>query len=420
MTDVDVPLALYGRRVEVAVDGLPSAGPFDHTMAHDLDDYVTQRVPTAPVHEALAKRGRIEVHGVYPAHLPAVAARIGRGPVEPLGACELPGKTLNGVRPHLFWGRDAFGEGLLLVATPPGHDYVLHYASLILYLARQSTRHAEDRVRVWRYPDAERSVAQWTGLDTSVLRGANTVVFGKVELLCEALPRRGHELDRCVTPFYSCWTYTHGDRRVALLGVHFSYWGSIGGYLAARCAALGAEEILYVGKLGALTTPADIYGRLFVPSRYAVLHQLRVHAATSGPPNGLLERMPGLDTGLHVSVPTVMEEDYRQREVAAVLGAASIDNELAQMAVAVDEWNRRNDRTVRFSALHYASDYLRRADEVGWQVPFSLARGRTQDARRRRQAAELLVGDCLQDYLGSPRRARAVSIPAPLRLAVGS
>jgi hypothetical protein len=220
-----------------------------------------------------------------------------------------------------------------------------------------------------------------------------------VELLHELFHQQHRTVtSRAATPYYAASVYDFPGRRVALLGVHYSYWGSIGGHLAARCCDLGAREIFYVGKLGALTAPADLYSRIYVPSRHAILHGLRFVAAAA-PPNGLLERMPTLDSGLHVSVPTVLEESYPQRDVAAALGAATIDNELAQMAIAVDRWNTEHGGHVRFSGLHYATDYLRRKDEACRAMPHSLCSGRTLASLERRQAAERLIGDYLSAYL---------------------
>jgi len=286
--------------------------------------------------------------------------------------------------------------------VPPGRDYLRHFAALVAHVVGRHTRRP---VRTFSYPAAERSLPRWTELEADLLGGAGTVVFGKIELVGPALREAGlRAVQRRETDFYSAVTLAGPHARVTLLGVRFSYWGCIGGRLAARCCELGVREVLYVGKLGTLGTPAEVYGRLFVPSSYAVFDGLAVRTLSSGPPNGLLATVPTLETGLHVSVPTVLEEDYAQRELAATLGAATLDNELAQMAMAVHQHNAASARPpVRFSGLHYATDYLRRPVEAALPLPFSLATGRQAEARRRRAAAERLVGQCLCEHLiGDP------------------
>lgn len=375
-------------------------GSIDHTMADDLDSYVDQRVPAELIRDAVSQGTAIEIHGVYPSHFELVAHELGLLPQKSLGSHQLMGKILNGVRPEVFEVVDPYGKQLLCFAVPPGHDYVTHYASLVAHVVNRYTRRIDRHLQVWRYPVAEQEIADWTGLDKTVTNDADLIVFGKVELMDEVLIHAGYECsDHCSTEYYDSTTFRcPGARQVTLLGVRFSYWGSIGARLAQRCCALGAKEIIYIGKLGTLRKPEEIYNRLYVPSRYGLLTGLRLQQVSAGPPNGLLARLPSLDSGLHVSVPTVLEEDQSQRELARLLGASTMDNELAQMALAIHDWNVEHDTSVCFSGLHYATDYLRAKNELGTDIEFSLARGRTLAARRRRSRAELSISDCLIDY----------------------
>lgn len=397
----DCPLYAYAERQRVPLHHLPVSAPVDHTMAHDLDAYVAQRIPVAAVRAAARDHMGIEVHGVHPFHMPAVAERGGWRSLNFLGAPGRPGKRLNSVRPALFGGYDPFGSNRLIMAVPPGGDYLMHYGGLLRHLLRHETVRVNELLTVWRYPIAEETIAEWTGLDRNVLGGATTVVFGKVSEIARAMDAAVGPVAPTVFDHYTSWCYELGGRTVCLLGVHFSYWGSIAGKLATRCVNLGAVEILYAGKLGALTSPKDLYRRLFVPSRYAILAGSTVRTVTNGPPNGILAHHPDLDSGLHVSVPTVIEEDFHQREVAAALDAATIDNEISQMAAAIDDANLLRDKPVGFSALHYATDYLRRPNEVGRRVRHSLARGRKPGAVQRRWDVEAAVGSIITTYLAT-------------------
>ncbi|WP_131766601.1 hypothetical protein [Candidatus Protofrankia californiensis] len=402
-------LNMYSRRARYPMNRVPMARPSDHTMAEDLDPYVDQRVSTELIRGAVVRRVPIEVHGVYPAHFNLVATALGRRVQQSLGSNQQPDKILNGVRPELFKAHDPYGQELLCIAVPPGHDYVTHYASLVAHAMSRYTRPTGQLLRVWHYPDAEHAIAEWTGLNESLVNGAETVVLGKIELLSDILGSVGyHRIEHQATPYYDASTFSRPrGRRVTLLGVRFSYWGSIGGRLARQCCNLGAREIIYVGKLGTLDEPKDIYNRLFVPSRYGLLSGIRVRQVSDGPPNLLLDRVPALDSGLHVSVPTVLEEDHAQREVARLLGARTMDNELAQMALAVHEWNIDTGGSVSFSGLHYATDYLRCREETDVEVPYSLARGRSLEACRKRRRAERLIGYCLCSYFADKEVAAA-------------
>src|SRR3989344_4553422 len=68
---------------------------------------------------------------------------------------------------------------------------------------------------------------------------------------------------------------------------------------------------------------------------------------------------PEINSGYHVSVPTVLEEDYLQRKITVELGITSIDNEISQIAFAVSRFNKEYNKNPRFFALHFATDYLR-------------------------------------------------------------
>jgi hypothetical protein len=368
-------------------------------MADELDRYVSQRIPARTVARAVTAGVPVHVHGVYPTHLPA--ADLGYRSIT-----ALPGRTretaVNFIRPVVFSARERRSDRqCMLIAVPPGRDYLRHYASLVRYTIRRAGADEATMLAAWRYPDAETGLATWTGLDSDLLVTPATVVFGKIDLLEPELRRHGWQpIRKNVTQYYRLLEYSlPGRGSVALLGVNFSYWGSAAASLVVRCCELGAQDVLYVGKLGTLTSPADLYARLFVPSAYARLDHCNLDEISSGPPNGVLGRFPSLATGLHVSVPTVLEEDYAQRALAASLGAQTIDNELGQMALAVAAFNHRDQKRVSFSAIHYATDYLPPQPEVRPAARLSLANGRSPDAIRRRREVMRLVTDCLIEYL---------------------
>jgi hypothetical protein len=377
---------LYGHRLVVPDDAVPQASHPQHTMGSSINTYVAQRVPGALLDEALAQHRPIEVHGIYPDHMAHVRPR---SRLVHAGHAFAPTKTYNVVRPRFFVDGSGPGQGSpLLVAVPPGRDYVLHNASLIRHYV--TTRgHPADAVRaVVRYPAAESGIAAWSGLADFVEPG-DRVLMGYVgELLPLLLRGPARVVERRHNDCYGAVRLRLPDGgRLCLLGVRFSFWGCISARLAATCQALGVDEIVYAGKLGTLTAPADIYDRLFLPSAYLDYRVdrrtggrdgERLLARTAAPPNRLLEHAGELDSGVHMSVGTVLEEDVAQRMLADSYAVRSIDNEIAQMAWALAGGS--GARWTAFSALHFATDYLRRPGEQEPCGVYNLTNHRRRDA----------------------------------------
>lgn len=401
--EVGLPASLYVRQIPDSLS-VPYSRPYDHTMFRALDAYVEQRLPGAAVEEIVSEGGTVEVHGVYPTHLAAVAEDLGFrewAPIEFRPKRVL--KRFNCVRPSFSWARRDEGSLILVVTVVPGRDYCNHYATLIRHHMHRLTTRADNLIRLFRYPDAEKDLVQWTGLTSPLVERGDRVLIGYVEEVRTAIESHGgaeclgcHDND-----FYGACRYRLPDNTVLnLLGVKFCFWGSISEALASGLCANGCTEILYVGKLGALTKPEDVYSRIFCPSSYVLLDYAKILSGTAAPENAVLEMYPQLDSGCHVSVPTVLEEDYVQREVAAGLKAQSIDNEISQIARAVARHNTLHGRSTTFSALHIATDYVRRPRERALEVPFDLSKDRMEAVKRAKQRTiDELVTSYLLPYL---------------------
>jgi hypothetical protein len=359
-------------------------------MGSALDVYVAQRLPTRLLDSALAAGRSIEVHGIYPAHVPAL---VPGAALDDRGHAFRATKIFNRIRPHYFAAPPGRGPTAgsrdrrhrLIVAVPPGRDYVLHYASLVTHYLRAVDAPADALGAVVRYPEAEESIAAWTGLSQLVEPGDRVLIGYVQELVPLLVEAGGAVVEERDNDYYGAvrLRFPHARACVCALGVRFSFWGCIAGRLAVACQHAGAAEIVYAGKLGTLTAPGDIYGRLFVPSRYLHVGGAGEPAAPSpGPHNGLLERHPDLDTGVHMSVGTVIEEDTKQRLYADRFGVSSIDNEIAQIALALAR-PEGGGRTA-FSALHFATDYLRRGDEQPTADVYNLTNHRREDALGRK------------------------------------
>ena len=389
---------LYRRAVEVPAARIPTATHAEHTMGSAIDFYAAQRVPAAFLDMVVEAGYDIEVHGIFPDHLPALhpQARL----VHP-GHTFGPTKQYNLIRPRYFSlpaDAGAGGRPRVLVAVPPGRDYVLHNASLIRHYLGVRGHPAQALRAVVRYPDAEESIADWTGLDRLVGPG-DRIVMGYVNELAPLLLADGGEV--AGTEHNRCYGLTRldlpGGVRLCLLGVRFSFWGCIAGRLAAACQRLGAAEIVYAGKLGTLTEPADVYGRLFLPTAYLDHgRDRRILTAGQAPPNGLAACYPHLGSGMHMSVGTVLEEDVAQRAEADAHGVRSMDNEIAQMAHALAD--TAGPHRTAFSALHFATDYLRRPGEQEHRDIYNLTNHRRAGALRHKQQMISEVARLLRGY----------------------
>lgn len=381
-------LTIYSERLAVDPVEIPRATADQHTMGNAIDSYVRQRLPTRLLDEGAGVA--IEVHGIYPDHLPSAfpdAVLVNSGmPFR-------PDKQFNCVRPRYFLARHR-GRPRLIVAVPPGRDYVLHYASLLAhYVSLQQPASSTANVEaIFRYPEAEQSLAHWTDLERFV-QPQDRVLIGYVQELTSFFERTGATvLARTGNRYYGMTRLRIGDQIVCALGVRFSFWGCISAKLAARCQSLGARELIYVGKLGTLTAHDDLYRRLYVPSEFVHLDGAQRRVPFEPAPNRLLQSFPYLDSGVHMSVGTVLEESISQRHLAGILGVTSMDNEIAQIAVAL---SAPGAPPIAFSSVHFATDYLRRWGEPVRRQDLNLTNHRGSRARRRKRIILRRIGELL-------------------------
>ncbi|CAI7583170.1 unnamed protein product [Penicillium viridicatum] len=152
----------------------------------------------------------------------------------------------------------------------------------------------------------------------------------------------------------------------------------LSGRVVTQLAARRSRAICYVAKQGTLLSPDDIHCRIYSPTRYCDFDKGQAcwrgdeHPAL--PINPLSSRFPTLDRGLHVSTPTFVEQDVEFRTQLETHGAASIDNELAQMARALTDVHEESPSMSRIQLLPiiFITDHLRRPEELGMSLPFDL------------------------------------------------
>ncbi len=402
---------LYTSAYKVSYNQIPYTRELDHTMYKALDRYVAQKLPDREIEQALRSGETIEVHGIYPTHFRTVAGQLQLSQIDSVAFQHKKAMdSFNEVRPCFFRATRTNGQRVFVLAVIPGRDYVLHYASMVRHLVLQRyTMKVAERLLVFRYPLAEKHLPAWTGLDTTLIKPRDRVLLGYISALREHVEAGGQfpSLSRQENDYYGSFRYALPDGSVLnLLGVKFCFWGSISEILTSALCELGATEILYVAKLGALTGPGDLFTRIFCPSNYYILYHDQIAHAVGNLPNRILTRCPKLDSGAHVSVPTVLEEDYKQRQVAAELEAQSIDNEIAQMARAIDCFNRtRENPHVAFSAIHFATDYVRSLEDQLIATDHDLSKMRNPDALSKKERILARIWDeVLLPYFCSARK----------------
>jgi hypothetical protein len=394
---------VYALSLRETWHGLPQTRPIDHTMFQALDIYAKEKLPVGSIEKIVRAGGGIEIHGVYPQHFEQHAAGLGLTELAEVDFERKPkNKRFNWVRPKFFEARRGV-QPILAAAVIPGRDYFFHYATIVRHYLHALTADTGTPISLARYPTAERRLASWTELDERFVRPGDRVLLGYVEAIAGLLDERGagDRLDYQENDFYGSFRYRLRDGSILnLLGVKYSYWGSLSAALVEGLCQQGATEILYIAKLGTFSSPDHIYSRIFAPDSYYVLHHDVVIRKVPPPRNGVLERMPGLATGAHVSIPTVLEEDYKMRRAASEVGAQSIDNEISQMAEAIAVHNTVCGADVSFSALHMATDYIRDEHERTLSTRFDLGNDKTLGARaNKRDMIRRIADEALFPYL---------------------
>ncbi|CAL9329600.1 hypothetical protein SUDANB121_00054 [Nocardiopsis dassonvillei] len=244
-------------------------------------------------------------------------------------------KLFNWQRPTAQVDGDA-----LVIRCFPGHDYVQHYGLILAtYLAMADRRH-DHITYAFPHPAACRSAVDRVDLDVD---GALVVVGWGLEHLA---------------PGRTGWTYGHGyawqsasvhGRRVVYLGFLHSIWGDVAGRVVARLAALGARDVVYVGKVGALD-PSVVPNTALATGSVSLVEGTPVAWRDFFGPTAVSQ--PEVRTGVHVTSPSVLLEGNRW--LAANAQHAFVDPEIGPMGQAAAAAG------IGFGYLHVISNNLAR------------------------------------------------------------
>ncbi|MFC5188043.1 hypothetical protein [Actinomadura harenae] len=267
---------------------------------------------------------------------------------------EKTGKLFNVERPTVTaHGRD------LVVKAFPGADYVQHYALITAtYLAM--TGRPADTV-TYQPPDQRACRTALDALDLALDGELVIVGWGLTHL----------------APPGGVWTHGPGyawqraqvaGRHVVYLGFLHSIWGDVAGRVVARLAELGAGDVVYVGKVGSLTPGIEPNTWLATGSTSLVRGTLVSWDDFFG---DYAAAHDGVQSGLHVSSPSVLLED-RDWLTQHSTSYAFVDPEIGPMGMAAQQAG------VRFGYLHVISNNL------ATHYPADLSNERQRDVLRRR------------------------------------
>jgi len=268
---------------------------------------------------------------------------------------EKTGKLFNTERPTAeIRGRE------LVVKAFPGGDYVHHYALIIATYLTMTGRDAG--IVTYQPPGEEECRTAVEALDLDLDGDLVIVGWGLEHLTPQGgmwVPGRGYAWQRAVV----------AGRRVVYLGFRHSIWGDVAGRVVARLAALGAGDVVYVGKVGALPDGIEP-NTLLATGDTSLLGSALVTWDDFF--QGFAATQPDVCSGLHVTSPSVLLED--RTWLAKHSGYAFVDPEIGPMGAAA----RRAG--IPFGYLHVISNNLAR------RYPADLSNERHEEVLRRRAA----------------------------------
>ena len=213
--------------------------------------------------------------------------------------------------------------------------------------------------------------------------------------------------------FYHSYRYRcqQQARNINLLAVKFSFWGDMAGHIARLACQHGITELIYYSKVGTMVGADKLYKTIYTPSHFALIDGANVGEIYSCR-NELQHYLHRATEKMHVSVPTVMEETFAQRECALSIDAKTIDNEVAYIAKSVADHNvtvsnpkaQRSDSTkgiIKLGIIHFATDYIYDKSEVFDEERHNLSTNKSESAVALKQQIMAEVNDILASYLAT-------------------
>ena len=359
----------------------PVVDQHEHSMTEALPSYVLQKIPHSLIKTAINDGYKIEIIGAPPSLLPEKES------LEPINIAlgKKSGKQENYYRPSYFYKTK--GEKTLIISVMAGQDYLKQVTAMVsYYIKHELGKDPDTLVKVTSFPCLEVNISLWTGLDSHFVKPNDTVLMGNVSDYFDYLQKEGfitEVLEEFENDYYKSTRVKLGSRQVAFLRAKYSFWGEMSARLVKKMLDLGASEIVYLSKIATLNNPAHIYKKIYSPTRFTILQNHKIETVES-PFNPIVDKFPELDSGQHISSSNVMEQDFRTIELVKS-SAASLDLEVSKIAKTIMEHNKKHEKQVAFSPVHWATDYLRTEKEADLDTEFDLANGDSKIAKERKK-----------------------------------
>lgn len=362
-------LDYYEEIEEIDTDSLDVPGPDEHTMSHSLRSYIDTKLPMEELKPYWSRVKAVEVHGIYPDMEMLPKLKLDFRILRVIHKSKPKSDNSNSLRP-IFLLAEKENEEILVCCTTPGRDLLLHYASMLKFVAEDTVP-----LSAYAYPIAEETIDKWTGLDQSMVSSKDVVILGYSTHFKNMLLRESDFILLTIqqNKFYTSTRFMgESGAMINCLEANYGHWGNISDYLARRICQLGASEIIHIGKVGTFTSPSEIYKRIYIPNNFLVGRRDQVIHSQARIRNSMDYIKEHLSLG-HVSVSTTMEETFGQREIFDRRKVETIDIESSKIAQAIASYNLTTDKKVKFGAIHFASDYLRKVSEIKDNFEFDLS-----------------------------------------------
>ncbi len=362
---------IYKKAVKISEKNFDTPNFADHTMTTSLEKYIESKLPTKLIDDKAKAIDGFEVHGIYPDLSVLNDLNLGFNIVEVVHLSKQKADNSNSLRP-LFLVAEKASKKLLVCCVTPGRDLLIHYASMIKYYLRGTLI----PIDVYAYPLAERKIDKWTGLDEKMIAEDDTVILG-YSTFFKACFEKDVDFSMVSTHqnrFYTATRFIAKNGKVLnCLEANYGHWGNISDFLAQKICQLKASEILHIGKVGTLKSPSEVYRRIYIPDSFVIGRRNEIMSSRM---KNSMEYMKEHSSLTHVSVATTMEETFRQCENFSKQRIETIDIESSKIAQAVALYNLSNKTKVKFGAIHFSSDYLKKSGESDEKLEVDLSTDR--------------------------------------------
>ena len=392
-------LDMYSKVVKIPEKSLDVPHPHDHTMTTSLDKYIQSKLPAELLDSKVKEIDGVEVHGIYPDLKILNELSLSFNITEVVHSSSQKTDNSNSLRP-MFLMAEKDSKKLLICCVTPGRDLLIHYASMLKYYLR----HLSIPVYAYAYPLAEKRIDKWTGLDSRMIVKNDIVILGYSTFFKNQLEKDPgfSVLSTYQNKYYSSTRFIAKNGKVLnCLEANYGHWGNISDFLAQKLCQLKASEILHVGKVGTLRSPGEIYKRIYIPKSFVVGRRNEVTSMGSKV-NNSMEYIKEHSSLAHVSVSTTMEETFAQRESFYKKNIDTIDIESSKIARAVALYNLVNHTKIRFGAIHFSSDYLKKHNESGLDTALDLSTDR-ENLKYRKQGILIEIYSIIKKHVSEKK-----------------